>query len=92
MLKMSYRDHLPFVVRRHPSLVRRQLSVHTFERSSLKPLSQFSSNYMWSLLLKCEWTFVQMIAVQDGRHAHIWQKHLKIFSRTENTFTLNLGI
>ena len=28
---------------------------------------------------------------QDGRHAHIWYKHLKIFSGTSRPMTLKLG-
>ena len=70
-------------------------SVNIFKRP-LKPMSQFGSNFIWSLLrlggnerlLKWLWSIDP-----DGRHAHIWWKPLKIFFfRTENAFWLNLCI
>ena len=34
---------------------------HLWMTSPLKPLGQFSSNFMWSFLLKVDWKFVQMV-------------------------------
>ena len=36
---------------------------HIWTTSPLKPLGQFSSNFMWNLLLKGYWKFVQMVTV-----------------------------
>ena len=51
-LWMSYDDHLPSVI---------------LWTTSLNPLGQFSSNFMWSLLLKGAWKFVQMVTVRISR-------------------------
>ena len=58
-LRMSYCDHLQC----------RRLSVrpHLWTTSPLKPLGQFSSNFMWSLLLKGDRKFVQMAMVRQSR-------------------------
>ena len=57
-LRMSYCDHLLSVICRRPQL---------WTTSPLKPLGQFSSNFMWSLLLKEDWKIVQMITVRHSR-------------------------
>ena len=55
-LRMSYYDHLPSAVR-----------PHLWTTYPLKPLGQFSSNFMTSLLLKGDWKFVHMVAVLKSR-------------------------
>ena len=43
-------------------------SVHSYLwTTSLKFLGQISSNFMWSLLLKDDWKFVQMVTVSKSR-------------------------
>ena len=55
--------------------------------SPLKPLGQCCSNFMWSLLGERKIAKIFTSIDQDGRHAHIWKKPLKIFfSRTEDAF------
>ena len=54
-LRMRYCDHLPSVQK------------YLWTTSPLKPLGQFSSNFMWSLLLKRDWKFIQMVTVSLSR-------------------------
>ena len=63
--------------------------VHHFQTSyPPKPHGQSKPNFMWSLLGMGEPKFDQ-----DGRHAHICLKHLKIFfSRTGSSMILKFGM
>ena len=86
MLGMSYSDHFLSVVRPCVCPVVRP-SDNTFQTTSpLRPLNQFAqisygaSLGQWNKRLH-KWS---RSVDQNGRHAHIWQKPLKIFfSRTE---------
>ena len=49
---------------RTSSVCRSFIHKHLWTTSSLKPLGQFSSNLLWSLLLKGGWKFVQMVMVR----------------------------
>ena len=86
---MSCYDHFPSVVRTSMFVVR----PHLWTTSPLKLLSQFSSNFMWSLLLQGDWKVIQMVTVCLLR----WPpypyvvKRLKIFSRTKKALRQNLG-
>ena len=79
--------------------VRRQSPVvvrSRFQTSfSWKPLGQSKPNFMWCLLGKGNQSLYKSFRShdQDGRHAHIWKKPLKIFfSRTGSHMILKLGM
>ena len=91
MLRMSYGDHFLSVVR---------LSVHpfqlTFSNDSDLIWSRLTSFAQMSYGASAGWgneRFQNRLRSvdQDGRHAHIWYKSLKLFySRTEDALELNV--
>ena len=95
MLRMSYSDHFLSVIRPSVCLCIRA-SVNIFKRlllwSHWANFAQISygASLDWGIerLLKWSWSIDQ-----DGLHAHVWKKPLKIFfSRTKDALELNLCI
>ena len=69
--------------------------VHHFQMSSpLKPLDQSMPILCGALLGRGNESLYKWSRShdQDGRHAHIWLKPLKIFSRTRSPRTLKIGM
>ena len=66
---------------------------HLWTTSPLKPLGQISS-FMWSLVLKGDWKYEQMVVVrnQDSRHVYIprymYSSHRLIMGKTEKILLL----
>ena len=81
---MSYCDHLPSVVR---------LSTPLKDFSSETPGTVFFKLHVEpSVKGELKISTNGHAFFQDGRHAHIWLKHLKIFSRTKKASRLSLSI
>ena len=82
MLRMSYNDHFLSVVR---PCIRPLTFSNDFQTTSpLKPLRQFCSNFIWSLLRLGEWKFAKMVVVRWPR----WQP-CTYMMKTFNNFLLD---
>ena len=83
MLRMSYSDHFLSGVRQCVCL-----SVHEyFQMTSLKPLSQFCSNFIWSLLRLGERKIAKIVAI----HLVRWPPYPYMVKTFKNLLLQNRG-